>query len=93
MGDDVNKIIIDLIYKSVTSEGGDGDAYWLSKYTKLTDLIALIDEYKEENNIDWELIIHDDYILWGTGQEWATITDSKGVFDERPDWIILNIDY
>lgn len=39
---DINKKILDLMYHSVISEGGDGDAVWLSKHTKLADLIPLI---------------------------------------------------
>lgn len=85
---------MDLIYNSIISEGGDGDALWLSKYTLLPELETLMEEYNKEHNTGWEIIKEKDGSLtWGTGEEWAFITDSKDFFDSQPDWIVLKIDY
>jgi hypothetical protein len=89
-----NKKVLDLIYSSIISEGGDGDAIWLSKHTSLNDLTFLLLEYNSENKIDWDIQVPDKkHILWGKDQEWAIITDDKDFFNNQPDWIILKIDY
>ncbi len=40
-----NKKVLDLIHSSIISEGGDGDAIWLSKHTPLSELNKLFDEH------------------------------------------------
>jgi len=88
-----NKKILDLMYTSIKSEGGDGDALWLSKHTSLSDLVNIIEEYNKENNIDWEILLEDNCLLWGKEHEGAIITDSKDFFDAEPKYIILKINY
>ncbi len=89
----MNNKIIDLIFNSIKSEGGDGDALWLSKYTSLENIITLLKKYNKENNIDWEIIEKENYILWGLDQEWATITTDKELYDSEPSWRVLKIIY
>jgi hypothetical protein len=88
-----NKKVLDLIYNSIKSEGGDGDAIWLSKHTSLKDILVLIREYDLTNNTGWIVEINDNYLSWGIDQEWAIITDNKDFFDSQPSWIILRINY
>ena len=89
-----NKKVLELIWSSITSEGGDGDAIWLSKHTSLDDLTSLIGEYDAENKTGWSIQIPDKkHLLWGKDQEWAIITDNKYFFNSQADWIILKIDY
>jgi hypothetical protein len=89
-----NKKVLDLIYTSITSEGGDGDALWLSKHTSLDDLASLIGEYDGENKTGWSIQTpSENQLLWGKDQEWAIITNDKDFFNNQPDWIILKIDY
>lgn len=89
-----NKKVLDLIYTSIISEGGDGDAIWLSKHTSLNDLASLIGEYDAENKTGWNLQVPDEkHLLWGKDQEWAIITDNKDFFNNQADWIILKINY
>jgi len=38
MNTENNKKVLDLIYSSIISEGGDGDAIWLSKHTPLNEI-------------------------------------------------------
>ena len=82
-----------LIYPSIISEGGDGDAIWLSKHTPLNEIKNLIDEYNASNNTGWEIQQEDNYLLWGIDQEWATITCDEDFFNSQPSWIILRINY
>ena len=87
------KKVLDLIYTSIISEGGDGDAIWLSKYAPLSDIMKLINEYNTVNNTGWEVKDNDTYLFWGHEQEGATITCDKNLFDSQPNWIILRIEY
>lgn len=89
----MNLKVLDLIYQSIISEGGDGDALWLSKHTSLEDLSEIIKEYNVNNKTRWDLIINDDHILWGLDQEWDIITNDVDLFNSQPKWIILKIDY
>ena len=81
------------MYTSIMSEGGDGDALWLSKHTPLNEISELIKEYSAENNIDWEIKMQDKCLLWINGQEGAIITNDKDFFDAEPNWITLKINY
>ena len=84
--------IIDLLYTSVKSEGGDGDAIWLTKYTPLSEITSVLNKYNEKHNTEWVVTINQDHILWGDNQEWVIITDSREFYDKQPNWIILKID-
>lgn len=88
-----NKKVLDLIFTSIRSEGGDGDAIWLSKHTSLDDLTILIEEYNQKNNTGWEIARKDKYLSWGYNQEWAIITDDEIFFNSQPSWIVLRINY
>ena len=88
----INKKILDLIYMSIMSEGGDGDAIWLSKHTSLDDLEPLIDEYNKTNNTRWKIEKSEKWVLWGIDQEWAIITDDEEYFD-RLSYTTLTIIY
>ena len=88
-----NNKVLDLIFTSIISEGGDGDALWLSKYTELKDITILIENYNKEHNTGWEIQIEENRILWGINQEWAIITDDENLFNSQPSWITLRINY
>ena len=57
------KKVLDLIHTSIVSEGGDGDALWLSKHTSLDDLIPLIEEYNNEHKTGWKIEKSTNHIL------------------------------
>jgi len=88
-----NRKILDLIYTSVMSEGGDGDAIWLTKHTSLDDILELIKSYNLENKIDWEITIEQKHLSWGSGHEWVLITNDEEFFKSQPSWITLKINY
>lgn len=93
MSTENNKIVLNLIHSSITSESGDGDAIWLSKYTPLDEIMILINEYNIKNNINWIVKKEKNYIHWGIDQEWATITCDENFFNSQPNWIVLRINY
>jgi hypothetical protein len=97
MDTNLNKKVLDLIYSSIVSEGGDGDAIWLSKHTNLSELKVLIDEYNTSNNTGWEVEVevevNKNCLNWGINQEWATITCDENFFNSQPSWIQLRINY
>ena len=93
MNTENNKKILDLMYTSIMSEGGDGDAVWLSKHTSLKDIVTLIKEYNTENNTNWEITEEENLITWGIDQEFAFITDDEQTFLDLPKWIVLKINY
>ena len=85
--------VLDLLYISVVSEGGDGDALWLSKYTSLKDIVILIKEYNKIKDTNWLIKKQNGRILWGNEQEWVVITDDKNYFESQPPHTILQINY
>lgn len=87
------KKIIDLIYSSIISEGGDGDAIWLSKHKSLSEIEELIKNFNLINNINWTLEVREIYIMWGSDQEWCVITCDEDFFNSQPNWITLRIKY
>jgi len=87
------KKIIDLIFSSIISEGGDGDAVWLYKHINQDEIIKLLTEFNSEHNIPWQISINDNHIFWGSGEEGAIITNNENFFNSQPSWIILKIKY
>jgi hypothetical protein len=77
---------LDLIFKSIVSEGGDGDAIWLTKFVSLEELFTLIELYNLNNNTGWEIIKKENHLLWGNDQEWAIITDDEKFYNKQPDY-------
>lgn len=93
MNKENNEKVLDLIFTSIISEGGDGDAVWLSKYTDLSDIITIIDEYDKKNNTGWEIQKKENYLLWGINQEYAIITNDKNFFKSQSNNINLKLNY
>lgn len=78
--------IIDLLYKECISAGGDGDALWYSKYYQINTLLPLVEEYNNDLNYPFEIIMRDNSIHWGKGQEWIIITNDESVYNNCPKW-------
>jgi hypothetical protein len=92
-----NKNVLNLLYHSVISEGGDGDAIWLSKYTSLDEIFELLKIYTYDNHINWKIERVDGYIIWGyddescSTQEGVIITDKEDLFKNQRS--VLKLDY
>jgi hypothetical protein len=94
MNKEINLKVLDLIYNSIKSEGGDGDAIWLCKHTPLKEIYDLIEWYNTIHKTSWKAEFrNENLILWGEDQEWAEITDAKDTFENAAKWIILQINY
>lgn len=98
MDEIVLKKIIDLLYTSVKSEGGDGDAYWYSRFESIENVKKLIEEYNEEKKTGWIIDCeYDNRLIWMPDDEYAQeciiITDNEIVFNNAPSYIILKIKY
>lgn len=89
----LNEKILNIIHLSIISEGGDGDALWLSKHTSISDLIEELKEYTLNHKLNWVIEIKETHLLWGIEQEWAIITDNETFYKSQPHWITLKIDY
>jgi hypothetical protein len=87
------KKIVDLIYSSIISEGGDGDAIWLYRHIHQDEVIRLLTEFNSEYKTGWDITIYVNHIVWGLGDEWAIITNDENFFNSEPNWIILKIRY
>jgi hypothetical protein len=85
--------ILDLIFNSIISEGGDGDAIWLSKHSPIEELAKLVKYYNALNTTGWEIIIKENHLLWGNDYEWAIVTNDKEFFVSQPAYLTLKIDY
>lgn len=88
----LNEKVLDLIHSSIISEGGDGDAIWLSKYTNLAELKKQVEAYNENKGIGWNIIDSDKYFVWGKDQECAIFTDDEEYYESQ-FWIVLKLDY
>lgn len=84
---------LELLYTSVVAEGGDGDAYWLTKHNPLPELMNVIEKFNINHNTGWSVSLKGDYIEWGSNQEWVMITDKETFWNDKPDWIILKLDF
>lgn len=94
MNIELNKKVLDLLYNSVISEGGDGDAIWLTKYTPLNEVIELIEAFNVENKTNWTVTRESEHnYIWGDNQEWVIITDSEESYKASASYIILQINY
>ena len=85
--------IIDLLFTSVVSEGGDGDAIWLSRFHTLEQIENHINEYDEKVNTGWKITKNGDTINWGHNQEYVVITTNEQYYNEAPDWTTLKIKF
>jgi hypothetical protein len=90
----INKLL-SFLYNQILSDGGDGDALWLTKLHALEDIKKLVIEYNNTLEFKWVIMdgVSDKYFSWGENQEWVIITDDKEYYDESPEWITMKIKY
>lgn len=79
--------IIDLLYTTCISAGGDGDALWYSKYHKIDTLLPLIEEYNNTLKFPFKIDrIDNNTIHWGINQELIIITNNEDIYINCPVW-------
>ena len=89
------KELINWLFIEVIRAGGDGDGIWYSKYFDIDDLKEFI---VKENLLpnDWKIEKrnkHYDHYVFFDGQESLLITNSKEMFENRPSWSQVSIEY
>jgi hypothetical protein len=85
--------LLDLIRTSIISEGGDGDAVWLSKHRTLDEIEELINRYNKYNQTSWEVVRKENRIMWGEDLEWCIITDNEELFNSMPKYVTFKLIY
>jgi hypothetical protein len=79
------------IKAEVLSSGGDGDAFFYTRYHSLSYLYQLIQEIEKNEKFPWSVKLENDEISWGDNQEWVLITTSEEKFKAIPSWAQLVI--
>jgi len=85
--------LLDFLYHSVLSEGGDGDALWYTRFYDLDDIQKIVEEYNDDYAIRWKIKREGNFLTWGDNQEWIFITDDEDTFKNQPDWIVIKLRY
>ena len=85
--------LIDFIYNEVLSSGGDGNAFWYSRFYNVADLLPLVKEYNDKLKFPWKVEFTEKTINWGDNQEWAVITNDEDLYKMAPDWMQIKIQY
>lgn len=79
--------LIDWLFDEIVSAGGDGDAYWYSRYYSVKDLFVLVEEYiKKDKSFSWNLELKDDKISCWRDQECLVITNKESDYLSFPTW-------
>ena len=89
-------IIIKWLFDEVLSAGGDGDGIWYSRYFKLENIMEFIEkENLMPNYFDFRLVesSNEPYCIYSEGQESLIITNSKEMFNRRPKWQQVSLEY
>jgi len=76
--------LIKFLFNAIISEGGDGSAIWLAKHNNINDIYSFICDYNVRNNINWEVSIDEDGIVWSDNQESITITTDEEWYNKQP---------
>ncbi len=81
--------LIDFLYHECLSSGGDGDAFWYSRFYSVDDIKPLIEEYNSKIRFPWKIYFDKEKqrIDWGKDQEWVIITNDEEMYKSVPNWI------
>ena len=86
--------LLDFLVDEVLSSGGDGDAIWYVRDKSLDFMKELCEQYAREKSLSWRVDWDKgcNYLNFGDGQEWITITISRQVFNSRPSWQQISVE-
>jgi hypothetical protein len=79
------------LINEVMSAGGDGDAIWYSENYTIEYILPYVQKVNEELNLKWDIetkVASDGklYIVWYWCQSCLIITNSKEMWNNKPDW-------
>ena len=87
--------LIDFLYHECKSSGGDGDAFWYSRFYDIEDIEVLVEEYNSKLPRPWKILYSKEKgrIDWGNDQEWINITNDEELYKTVENWIQAIIRY
>ena len=88
--------LIKWLYEEALSAGGDGDAAWLTKYYRISDLFTLVEAFNNSlgDKKFWTVHMQGDSIIhWTHLEEGIYITSDEKFFNNLPDWYQVKIRY
>lgn len=86
-------ILINWLFDEVISAGGDGDAFWYSRYFSTKDLLPLVEEVRIAKNLNFDIVATDDTLTCHSGQECLLITNKESTYLSFPSWGQVKIVY
>ena len=86
------------LFNEVISAGGDGDAFWYTRYYNLEYISDIIKKLNVELQIEWSIEDCMDpqgrrYLSWGQNQEYIIITCDKEMWENRPFYTQCSIQW
>lgn len=79
------KELLNWLTLEVLSAGGDGDAFWISKYSSLDEILPIVNELNSsEWSNHWNITREEDEITLSNNQECLVITTNRDY--NLPSW-------
>lgn len=79
--------IIELLFEECMGAGGDGDAFWYSKFYNVKDILPFVEKYNlEKQDSFFTIEFGDDRIICHNNQECVIITNNKEEYENLPSW-------
>ncbi len=73
--------IIDMLYKAMAGEGGDGWAVWYTEHKSLNEILQAVHKYNNNLKFKMDHITFEGHdIVWGRDQEHILITNDLDTF-------------
>ncbi len=77
--------VLDMRHKIVCGEGGDGDAYWITKWFTIIEISSVAERLNQERwHGHWNITVNDQEVLLDNDQEYIVVTTSSHY--EIPNW-------
>jgi hypothetical protein len=85
--------MIEFLFEEVASSGGDGDAFWYTKYFKLEQIHSIIKRINDEKDWPYSIALKEDRIDVIRSHESIEITNSEKRFRTFPSWAQIVIQW
>lgn len=85
------KTLICWLRDEALSAGGDGDAFWFSRFFRVEDLLPLVQEINGLSN--WAVGLQGKTISWTYYQTTVVITNDEEMFNQAADWWQVKMRY
>lgn len=85
--------LLDFLYDEVRSAGGDGDAMLYLSYFDFDWVMEIVMHWNANLEHRWNFMRDGDIMTLYDNQEGIIITKDKNVYDNRPDWQQISIEW